>query len=79
MARRDALERVGDEVPRSPLRLALRLFVELAHPAREVVPDQLLRLLQEARLRLVHGHARDALELVELALFRLLEVVLELL
>ena len=57
----------------------LRLFVELAHAACQVVADELLGLLEEARLRLVHGHAGDALELGELTLLRLFEVVLELL
>ena len=63
VARGNALERVGDEVPGASLRLGLRLLVELAHPACEVVADELLGLLEEARLRLVHGHAGDALEL----------------
>ena len=79
MAGGDALERVGDEVPRPALRLDLRLLVELAHAAREVVPDQLLRLREEPRLGLVDGHPGDPLELLELALLRLLQVVLELL
>ena len=79
MAGGHALQRIGDEVSGTTLRLALGLLVELADPAREVVAHQLLGLLEEARLRLAHGHAGDALELLELTLLRLLEVVLKLL
>src|SRR5215211_5652078 len=79
MAGRDTLESVGDEVPGPALGLDLSLLVELAHAAREVVADQLLRLRHEPRLGLVNGHSRDPLELLELALLRVLQVLLELL
>src|SRR5581483_3589536 len=77
VARRDALERVGDEVPRAPPRLALRLLLELAHAPRELVPDELLGPVQDLSLRLVDRHPRDPLELVELALLRRLQLLLE--
>ena len=51
----------------------------LAHAARELVPDQLLRALEQVRLRLADGHPGDALELAELALAGLFQLVLELL
>src|SRR5262249_15521847 len=61
------------------LRLVLRLLVELPHPAGEVVSDQLLGLLQETRLRLIDRHAGNPFELLELALLRLFQIVLQLL
>src|SRR3954453_13623984 len=74
-----ALESVGDEVPRAPLGLAPRLLLGLAHVARELVPDQLLRALEQVRLRLVDGHARDPLQLGLLDVACALELFLELL
>ena len=62
----------------APLRLGLRLLLELPHPPGELVPDQLLGTRQQVRLRLVGGHAGDPLELVELGVLRLLELLLEL-
>ncbi len=79
MARGDPLERVGDEVACATLRLALRLLVQLAHAAGEIVPDELLRLGEQPCLRLGDRHAADPLELLELALLRFLQVLLELL
>ena len=79
VARGDALERVGDEVARAPLRLRLRLLLVLAHAPRELVPDQVLGALEQHRLRLADGHARDRLEQVQLALVRLLQLQLQLL
>src|SRR6188508_2634548 len=79
MARGDTLERIGDEVARAALRLALRLLVQLAHAPGEIVPDELLRLGEQSRLRFGDGHATDPLELCELALLRFLQVFLELL
>src|SRR5207237_2061875 len=79
VARRDALEGVGDECPRLPLRLAPRLFLELAHAARELVAHEILRALEQVGLRLAGRHPRDPLERRELLLLRVLEVLLELL
>jgi hypothetical protein len=42
VARGDTLQRVGNEVARSPLRLGARLFLELAHTSRELVPHEIL-------------------------------------
>ena len=47
VARRDALERVGDEVARAPLRLRPRLLLELPDAAGELVPDELLAALEQ--------------------------------
>src|SRR5262249_57706066 len=51
-AGRDALQGVGDEVPRPALRLAGRLLLELPDAAGELVPDLLLRILQDPPPRL---------------------------
>ncbi len=79
VTRGDALERVGDEVPRPPLRLRPRLLLERAHAPGEVVADQVLGTLEQVLLRLRGGHAGDALELRELEALRLLQLLLELL
>ena len=55
VARGDALEGVGDERPRAALRVGAGLLLELPHGARELVPDQVLRALEELSSRL--GHA----------------------
>ena len=78
VARRDALQGVGDEIARPPLRLRARLLLELPDPPCELVPDEILRAFQEVELRLVDGHARDPLELGELLLARILVLLLEL-
>ncbi len=78
MARRDPLQRVGDEAPGATLRLGARLFLLLADAPGELVPDQLLGALEEVRLRLVHGHAGDPLELAQLGVLRRLQLLLEL-
>ena len=52
VARGDPLERVGDEVAGAPLRLGPRLLLHLPHAARELVADELLRALEQMRLRL---------------------------
>src|ERR1700751_1598587 len=62
MAGGDALERVGDEIPRAALRLCARLFLEHADATREVVARELLPALQQLRLRLLLRHPGDALE-----------------
>src|SRR5215210_2942067 len=79
VARGDALERVRDEVPRAPLRLGARLFVELPDAAGEVVADQLLRALKEVGLRVGLRHARNPLQLAVLKLLRLLQLLVQLL
>ena len=48
--RRDALQRVGDEVPRAALRLGSRLVLEHPHPPGELVAGLLLRLARAAAL-----------------------------
>ena len=78
VARRDALQRVGDEVARAPLRLGARLLLEHPDAAREVVPDELLAPLEQVRLRLLERHAGDALERLLLRRLRLLHLLLEL-
>ena len=78
-ARRDPLQRVGDEVPRPALRLARGLLLHLADPAGELVPHLLLRLVQDPLPRLARGHRRDALELLALRLLERLQLLLELL
>ena len=78
VARRDALQRVGDEVARAALRLGPRLLLEHADAARELVADQLLAALEQVRLRLLQGQAGDALELDLLGDLHLLQLVLEL-
>ena len=70
MARRHALERVGDQVARAPAGLRLRLLLELADAPRELVPDELLRAGEDLGLRLADRQARDALELCDLAILR---------
>ena len=64
---------------RARLRLRLCFFLELADAPREVVSHELLRAGEDLGLGLADGQAGDALELGELAILRLLELVLELL
>jgi hypothetical protein len=77
VARGHALERIGDEVPRAPLRLDAGLFLLLADPARELVADQLLGAAEQVPLRLLDGHSGDVLELSDLAFPRLLDLLLQ--
>ena len=79
VARGHTLEGVGDEVAGAALRLGARLLLGLPHLAGELVADELLGSVEQVRLGLVDGHARDALELGHLRVARLLEVFLELL
>ena len=67
VAGRNALERVGDEIPRLPLRVDLRLFLELAEFGR-VRGGLVARSAAEARPRFVDGQAGDLLELMQLSL-----------
>ena len=73
----DSLQRVGDEVPRAPLRLRPRLLLHLAHVARELVPDEIRGALEQVLLRLDDGHPGDPLEVAELALLRFLQLLVE--
>ena len=77
MARGDALERIGDEVARAPLRLGPRLLLEHADAAREVVADELLATLEQVRLRLLRLSRRRARAPLLRGL-RLLQLLLEL-
>ena len=63
VARGDALERVGDEGPGAAPRLGPRLLLQLADAAGELVPDQVLRALEQLVLRLGDGQPGDPLEL----------------
>ena len=78
VARRDALEGVGDEVAGAAPGVGLGLLLQLPHHAREVVADELLGALEHIALRLLHGEAGDALELAELIVPRRLLLLLEL-
>ena len=77
-ARRDPLQRVGDQVPRPALRLGLSFLLHLAHAARELVTHLLLRIRQDPLPRLPHRHARDPFELQPLAVPELLHLILQL-
>ena len=79
VARSDTLERVRDQRPRSPPRLRPRLLLLLPNAAGELVPDQVLRALEQVVLRLRDGEPRDLLELRERFVLRRLQLVLELL
>ena len=57
-ARRDPLQSVGDEVARPALGLGLRLLLELAHTAGELVAHLLLRLGEDPLPRLARRHRR---------------------
>src|SRR5829696_3375481 len=59
VARGHALERVGDEIARAPLRLDARLFLLLPDLAGELMADQLLGSAQQVPLRLFDRHAGD--------------------
>src|SRR5579862_36252 len=77
VARGDALQRVGDEVPRPPLRLCTRLLLEHAHAPCELVAGQLLPALEQLPLRLLLRQPGDALERLLLRVLQLLQLVLE--
>ena len=79
MAGGDSLERVGDQGPRTSPRLRSRLLLLLADAASELVPDQVLRPLEQVVLRLGDGQPGDLLELRERLVLRRLQLLLELL
>src|SRR5436190_20133525 len=79
MARGHTLERVGDEIARAPLGLGARFLLELADTACELMPDEVLRALEQRHLRLVHGHARDPLARGQLLLLGVLLLLFHLL
>ena len=57
---------------------ARRLLLEPAHAPRELVPDLVLRLLQDARPRLAGGEPGQLLELSPLRELQLLHLLLQL-
>jgi hypothetical protein len=73
------LERVRDQVSRAPPGIELRLLLELADAAGQLVADEPLGPVEELGLRLVDREARDPLELAQLAVLRLLQLSLKLL
>ena len=79
MARRNALEGVGDEVAGAALGVGAGFFLHLPHHAPEIVADELLRALEHVALRLFDREAGDALELPQLFVLRRLGLLLELL
>ncbi len=62
VARRDALERVGHKGSRASARVGAGFLLHLPHLPCELVPDEVLRALDELLSRLVHGEAGDLLE-----------------
>jgi hypothetical protein len=79
MAGGDSLERIGDQRACAPAGLRPRFLLLLAHAARELVADQILRALEQVALRLSHRQAPDSLELAERFVLRRLQLLLELL
>ena len=61
VARRDALQRVRDERPCAPARIGPRLLLHLAHAARELVANEILRALEHLLPCLAERHAGDPL------------------
>ena len=76
MAGGDALQGVGNEAAGTALRLGASLFLLLADSPGQLVPDQLLGAVEEVRLRLVHRHPGDPLELGQLRVLRRLQLLL---
>ncbi len=79
MARRDALECVGDERARAASRLGAGLLLLLPNAARELVPDQVFRPLEQVALRLGDGQAGRLLQLRQRLVFGGLQFLLQLL
>src|SRR5579884_3289030 len=77
VTRCDALERVGDEVACTPLRLRLRFLLEHPDAPGEVVTQELLAALEQMRLRLLLREPGDPLELGLLGELRLLQLLLQ--
>ena len=77
-ARRNPLQRIGDEVPRTPLRLGRGLLLELADPPGKLVAHLLLRRREDPLPRLAGRHAGDPLELGAVAQLQLLHLLLQL-
>ena len=78
VTRRDALQRVGHQVPRPALRLGARLVLERPNASRELVPGLLFPTLEHQRPCLGLRQPCHVLELGELGVLRVLELVLEL-
>ena len=79
MARRDALQRVGDERARPAPRVGPCLLLHLAHGARKLVANEVLRPLEHRGLGLAKRHSGGALELDHRLVANRLELVLKLL
>ncbi len=62
VARGDALERVGDESPRTATGVGARFLLHLPHLARELVPHEVLRPVEQLLARFVDRQPRDLLE-----------------
>jgi len=77
-ARGDALQRIGDEVARAPLRLGRGFLLHLADAAGELVAHLLLRVVEYPLPRLAARHAGDPLELAAVRVLQLLHVLLQL-
>ena len=75
----DPLQRVGDERPRPSPRLGPGLLLLLPDATGQLVPDQILRPLEQVVLRLGDGEAGDLLELRERVVLRRLQLFLQLL
>ncbi len=78
MARRDALQRIRDEIARAALRLGPRLLLEHAHAPSEIMLHELLPTLEQVRLGLLERHTGDPLELGLLRRLHLLQLLLQL-
>jgi hypothetical protein len=70
----EALHDHGEDVAHAPVGVALGLLLDLAHDLRAVVAGLVLDLLEQLLARLRGGHARDALELAQLAVDRAVEL-----
>ena len=77
VARRDALQRVGDQRAGAATRVGARLLLHLPHLARELVAHEVLRALDQLLARLVDGEAGDLLERGERVAVRVTKLLLE--
>ena len=77
VARRDALERVGDERASPTACVRSRLLLHLPHLPCELVSHEVLRTFDQLLPRFVHGQARDLLERAERVALRISELFLK--
>ena len=77
MARSYALEGVGDESAGPPPGVGSCLLLHLAHLTCELVPDEILRAVEQLLTCLVDSQPRDLLERVKRLMLRLPQLVLE--